>query len=299
MSNTLPQSILLALLIFCVLDTDSTGQEPPANSSLYFRAKTVAPKLAEHPRPWVDNSGAHAVIGTLLRRQENRFEIQRADGKKFLVWPHRLSSADRVYAQQKTEPRVNPLASTILGRIKSVIDGDTFEFVQLDGTTFTIRAEGIDAPETSQEFSNLSKQFLESHMGHDIRVEYDKMDLYRRVLGQLYFDNRWLNYELVRSGLAFNDIKHFANRHLVKAESHARLSRLGIWSVDELIYPWDWRSGLRKKSKLNDITGKTVYITKHGTRYHTKTCKYAKNGFPIFLNRINSELHPCSVCSPE
>lgn len=47
------------------------------------------------------------------------------------------------------------------------------------------------------------------------------------------------------------------------------------------------------------MTGTTVYITATGTKYHTKTCRFAKNAVPVDLAVARSYgLEACAVCHP-
>ena len=44
---------------------------------------------------------------------------------------------------------------------------------------------------------------------------------------------------------------------------------------------------------------KTVYVTKHGTKYHTKNCRYVKNAaIAKDYSDVVGKYDPCSVCNP-
>jgi micrococcal nuclease len=123
-----------------------------------------------------------------------------------------------------------------LGR---AIDGDT---LLLAGGA-RIRLIGVDAPETVKpnypvepwgpEASAFTRQFVS---GGRVRLAFDRerLDRYGRYLAYVYVDDRMLNEELVRAGLARFE-PHFDYSTTMKtrfrrAEAEARAARRGLWS---------------------------------------------------------------------
>jgi|GEM_PF-4928802 len=44
---------------------------------------------------------------------------------------------------------------------------------------------------------------------------------------------------------------------------------------------------------------KTVYVTRHGTKYHRKNCRYVKNtAIAKDYSDVVGKYDPCSVCNP-
>jgi micrococcal nuclease len=119
-----------------------------------------------------------------------------------------------------------------------VKDGDTI--VLTDGRK--VRYLGVDTPELSStdsrelEYARLAKQVNEELVqGVKLRLEYDveRYDQYNRVLAYLFLpDNRMVNLELVRRGLARVLLKPPNLRfreELVQAQRQAIEEGLGLW----------------------------------------------------------------------
>lgn len=59
--------------------------------------------------------------------------------------------------------------------------------------------------------------------------------------------------------------------------------------------------GSLKGDQPKPVTGQeTVYVTKTGQKYHTKSCRYVRNGkTPMKLaDAVKEGYTPCSVCNP-
>src|SRR5688572_5877359 len=69
-----------------------------------------------------------------------------------------ISSASS--AQQQQASVANNIKLVIEGKVIKVHDGDTVTVLDQDNKKFTIRLEGIDAPELKQEFGSASQQNL-------------------------------------------------------------------------------------------------------------------------------------------
>src|SRR5690349_3727766 len=83
--------------------------------------------------------------------------------------------------------------------VVKVIDGDTFDVTDND-STFRVRLQGIDAPETGQEFYQESKEFLIELTNHyEITLERKGTDRYGRILANIIrnSDHLNINYEMV------------------------------------------------------------------------------------------------------
>lgn len=123
-----------------------------------------------------------------------------------------------------------------------VVDGDT---LILGKQKVKVRLQGVDAPETVKEnwpvepwgpeASQFTRQFV-ADAGGILRVEIDgeSRDKYGRALGFLWHDDRMLNEELVRNGLARAklgyDYSQSKKNVLKQAEREAQRARRGIWS---------------------------------------------------------------------
>ena len=94
---------------------------------------------------------------------------------------------------------------TLSGRVVRIADGDTITVLDASNTQHRIRLQGIDAPESKQDFGTQSKKKLSGLIfGKDVEVVYEKTDQYGRLLGKVLLDGKDINLEQVRSGMAWH-----------------------------------------------------------------------------------------------
>lgn len=136
-------------------------------------------------------------------------------------------------------------ASTLVGTVVKVIDGDTFDMVDGGRRTYRIRLQSIDAPERNQAFGNASTRSLASMIkGREVVVEWIKIDEYNRRVGKVLLDQQDVCLEQIRSGMAWH-FKRYQfeqsdqERELYdRIEIEARAARKGLWADAEPIQPW-------------------------------------------------------------
>ena len=74
----------------------------------------------------------------------------------------------------------------LVGRVVRVADGDTVTILDANNTQHRIRLAQIDAPETKQAYSKVSKDALsELIVTKEVTVKVDVIDRYKRVLGEI------------------------------------------------------------------------------------------------------------------
>ncbi|HUX36836.1 MAG TPA: thermonuclease family protein [Rectinemataceae bacterium] len=133
----------------------------------------------------------------------------------------------------------------IVGKVVGVHDGDTITVLQAE-RQYKIRLDGIDAPELSQAYGQVSKRFASAFaFGKTARVEVHGVDRYGRYLGEVFVEGRSLNRELVKAGLAWQYLQYSKDPVLAKLEREARTQRIGLWKDASPEAPWDFRK--RKK----------------------------------------------------
>lgn len=132
------------------------------------------------------------------------------------------------------------------GKVVGVTDGDTIN-VMHDGKAEKIRLNGIDCPESHQDFGNKAKQFASGLVfGKVVTVEVKDIDKYGRTVGEvLLSDGRSLNRELVKAGYAWWYKKYSNDNSLGGLEIEARNAKRGLWADPKPIAPWDFRKGKR------------------------------------------------------
>jgi endonuclease YncB( thermonuclease family) len=139
-------------------------------------------------------------------------------------------------------------ADIISGLVVGVTDGDTITVLDHTNTQHKVRLAGIDAPEKKQAFGNASKKSLsELVYNKQVDVDWHKRDRYGRIVGKVIVGELDANLEQVRLGMAWYYKKYkgelvFEDRlGYVLAQENAEAAKLGLWSDNQPIPPWDFR----------------------------------------------------------
>jgi endonuclease YncB( thermonuclease family) len=134
-------------------------------------------------------------------------------------------------------------AQTISGRVVSVADGDTLTVLTDDYQQFKIRLAGIDAPEKSQAFGQVSKhQLSKLCFNKQAEVNVVTTDKYRRVVGDVFCENIHANKEMVRDGYAWVYRQYSKGfEQFIPLEQAAQEARIGLWADAQPTPPWQWR----------------------------------------------------------
>ena len=87
---------------------------------------------------------------------------------------------------------------TITGKVVAIADGDTITVLDASNRQHKIRLDGIDAPESSQDFGSRAKQSLSDLVfSKTVTVISSKKDRYGRTLGKVMLDKRDINLEQI------------------------------------------------------------------------------------------------------
>jgi len=134
------------------------------------------------------------------------------------------------------------------GRVVSVADGDTITILDASNTQHKIRLQGIDAPEKAQAFGEKSKQALHALVhSKTVEVSFTKNDKYGRIVGKVFLGTQDICHEQIKTGLAWHYAKYQneqppEDREAYSAsERSAKSQKLGLWSDDQPVPPWDYR----------------------------------------------------------
>ena len=117
-------------------------------------------------------------------------------------------------------------------QVTRIIDGDTIE----DSSGQSYRLLGINTPERNQPYYEEAKQFLLNLIENKtVSIEFKEKDKYSRVLTYIYFQNKQVNSELLKQGLATLYVyeKDENYKELEKAEKYARDNNLNLWKKSE------------------------------------------------------------------
>jgi endonuclease YncB( thermonuclease family) len=135
-------------------------------------------------------------------------------------------------------------AQTITGRVVGVHDGDTITVLDASKKQYKIRFAQIDAPESRQDFGQVSKQLLSDLVfGKQVTVDVETTDKYGRTVGKVIVDGKDTNLEQVRRGMAWVYRQYAHDPAYFSAEESAKAARLGLWSRPDAVPPWEFRHG--------------------------------------------------------
>ena len=145
-------------------------------------------------------------------------------------------------------------------QVVKVSDGDTITVLTNDKKQLKIRLEGIDAPETKQDFGSKSKSFLDALLKtnqYQVKVHATGKDRYQRTIAKLYVEqNKCVNLIMVRNGFAWHYKRYSKDAALAQAELKARNEKIGIWSMPNPQAPWEYRSNKRSGASIKAVNNK-------------------------------------------
>ena len=129
----------------------------------------------------------------------------------------------------------------IVGKVVTVIDGNTLEIFTNEKETYKILLFGIDSPELGQDYGEEAKRFLEKlTLNKSINVEIQGKDRLGNRLGIVMIDGEDPREKLLEEGLAWtaerNPIVEFEN---IKEKS--REKGKGLWKEKDPTPPWIFR----------------------------------------------------------
>ena len=131
-----------------------------------------------------------------------------------------------------------------IGKVISIVDGDTIELQAASGRKYRVRLIEIDTPENGQPWGSKGREALSAKILQKlVEIQDQGTDRYGRKIGRVYFEERDISRELVAEGHAWVNRQHKPDKSLIEAEESARSNRLGLWSLDNPIPPWTWRRG--------------------------------------------------------
>ena len=138
-------------------------------------------------------------------------------------------------------------ASEFSARVIRVVDGDSVNVLRLpEKEELKLRLYGIDAPEWKQAYGKESKDALNGLLGtnREIFVKVLDKDRYGRLICNLHLNSEDIpvNEWMVSKGNAWHYVKYAPDDiNLQQAEKNARKNKLGLWSLETPIPPWEFR----------------------------------------------------------
>jgi endonuclease YncB( thermonuclease family) len=133
-------------------------------------------------------------------------------------------------------------AETISGTVVKIIDGDTLVVQDAAKKRYKVRLAEIDAPEPQQPFWVESSRSLAALCHRkEAKVEWSERDSGKRYLGYVTCDGKDANAEQLKRGMAWLSPKPTQpTSGLYELETYARLRRVGLWTDENAVAPWEW-----------------------------------------------------------
>jgi micrococcal nuclease len=129
-----------------------------------------------------------------------------------------------------------------IAKVIGVTDGDTVIVLTETKQQIKIRLEGIDCPESHQDYGDRAKQTIaELCYGKEVTVQKTGEDRYGRTLAYIYVGNLCVNKQLLILGMAWHYKQYNKDHELAKLETVAREKKVGLWSQPNPMAPWDFR----------------------------------------------------------
>ena len=189
-------------------------------------------------------------------------------------------------------------STSFTGKCVGVTDGDTISVLK-DGKAVKVRLDGIDCPESGQDFGSRAKQFTSDMVfGKTVEVRQTDVDRYGRTVARIIIDKHDLSLELVQVGLAWHYKQYSNDTTLAIAERQAHEAKRGLWSQPDPIPPWQFRHGDMRTSNQTGQPSDTVYVTASGKKYHKDGCRYlTKSKRSLTIAEAQAQGYtPCKVC---
>jgi len=145
----------------------------------------------------------------------------------------------------------------IKGIAQDVNDGDTFNLI-VAGQIIKVRIYGADSPEYRSNSPKLTQPYgkeagdaLRTLIdGKEIRVKLTGDCNFNRLVGEPCLgDSLNVSLWMIKNGYAWWSKKHSENRiDFREAEEEAKSKKLGLWTDNNPIAPWNFSSRIKKKN---------------------------------------------------
>ena len=194
-------------------------------------------------------------------------------------------------------------AETFTAKCVGVTDGDTITVLR--GTQqVRVRLDGIDTPETRQDFSDKAKRFTSALVFEKVvQIKVTDTDQYGRSVARVVSGGVDVSVALVTAGLAWHYKQFSDDPILALSEQSARKAKIGLWSQAESIAPWAFRKGKRLSKVIPSRKPAVLHGNRRSKVFHSSNCRYynCKNCTAVFRFRrdaIRAGYRPDSYCSP-
>lgn len=159
-------------------------------------------------------------------------------------------------------------SNSVSGKVVKIIDGDTIDILDAQNAQHRLRLKGIDAPERTQAFYEVSRKNLATLvLEKQVAAHYEKVDQWGRLVSTVSVDGEDVCLEQIRAGLAwhfkrYEDEQTPADRDSYgTAEQKAHEQRRGLWKDSNPTPPWEYRRN--KTGSFDEIDSGAVPLLHH------------------------------------
>lgn len=140
-----------------------------------------------------------------------------------------------------------------IGKVVTVIDGNTVEVIGADNETYKLLLNGIDCPELEQEYGAKAKRALEKLvLEKNVLIRIQGKDRLGNRLGVIIVEGKEdPRFELLKEGLAWTSERNPIEELEILKEK-AREKNKGLWKEEKPTPPWIFR---RQQTMLQTKSG--------------------------------------------
>jgi micrococcal nuclease len=192
-------------------------------------------------------------------------------------------------------------ADRFTGKVIGVSDGDTISVLR-DRAAVKIRLDGIDCPESGQDFGQRAKRFTsELVFGKTVTVDVHNSDRYGRLVSRVFVGDEDVSLALVKAGLAWHYKQYSGDAALAQAEVTARAQHVGLWSQPHPQPPWEFRHPAKATNGAS-TTGPFHANVRSGV-FHRQGCPHydCQSCTKVFSTRaeaVAAGFRPAGDCQP-
>jgi micrococcal nuclease len=182
------------------------------------------------------------------------------------------------------------------GKAINVIDGDTLEVI-IEGKQFVIELSDIDAPELDQPFGTEAKQFVEG-LALNKKIKVSALDgatsVKGAIIAEIFVSQKQdsLNRTLVREGLAWPVTDPKKRNPYELAYEFAQKNHLGIWSVANILPPWEFRkqAGERKRIEQEKAIDEKILMAQIQKEKMLRAQIQNQSKFSLIIEKIKNQI---------
>ncbi len=129
------------------------------------------------------------------------------------------------------------------GNVVEVIDGNTMRVIDNYNDTITIKLKSFDSPELNQAFGEEARAFTADKCLHKkAKIELLGKDRFGNDMATVTSeDNEDLGMALLKSGLAWYNVKGTADETLENIQNTNITNNVGLWAQENPLEPWIYR----------------------------------------------------------